>query len=335
MKLGVISSNLMQFEFEEGLRYAKKLGLGAVEVGACGLASNKTFCDREHLVSHRDEIPAWLDTFARNDLEISALIGHGAPLMPNKDVSQEYSRQFRQTCQLMEWAGIRRMTLLAGLPEGAEGDTTPVWVTFADLPFLRDTVEWQWEKRLIPYWKEHGKIASDHGVTLCFEMHGGDLIHNPITLRKLHEEVGPVVACNFDISHVWFQSIDPGEAVRYLGNLVQHVHAKDTHIQQHNVRLRGFNDSTSTECPQKRPWNFTIPGWGHNESDWKEFVTALDFVGYNHVLSIEMECEYLNVEEGLKKSVDFLKPILLEKKPGPKWWEIARMSDAGSLWKED
>ena len=335
MKLGVISSNLMQFEFEEGLRYAKKLGLGAVEVGACGLASNKKYCDREHLVSHRNEIPAWLDAFARNDLEISALIGHGAPLMPNKDIAKEYSRQFRQTCQLMEWAGIRRMTLLAGLPEGAEGDTTPVWVTFADLPFLRDTVEWQWEKRLIPYWKEHGKIASDHGVTLCFEMHGGDLIHNPITLKRLHEEVGSVVACNFDISHVWFQSINPGEAVRYLGKLVQHVHAKDTHIQEHNVRLRGFNDSTSTESPEKRPWNFTIPGWGHNESDWKDFVTALDFVGYDHVLSIEMECEYLNVEEGLKKSVDFLKPILLEKKPGPKWWEIAGMSDAGSLWKED
>ena len=81
MKLGVISSNLMQFEFEEGLRYAKKLGLGAVEVGACGLASNKKYCDREHLVSHRHAISVWLDAFARNDLEISALIGHGLSLI--------------------------------------------------------------------------------------------------------------------------------------------------------------------------------------------------------------------------------------------------------------
>ncbi len=335
MKLGVISSNLMQYEFEEGLRYARELGLGAIEVGACGLASNRKFCDRERLVAHRDEIPRWLEAFERNQLEISALIGHGAPLMPDKAIAQEYSRQFRQTCQLMEWAGIRRMTLLSGLPEGAEGDRTPVWVTFADLPFLRDTVEWQWEKRLIPYWREHGKIAGDHGVTLCFEMHGGDLVHNPVTLKRLHQEIGSVVACNFDISHMWFQSIDPCEAVRYLGDLVQHVHAKDTHIQAHNVRLRGFNDSASVESPEQRPWNFTIPGWGHGESAWKEFVTALQFVGYDHVLSIEMECEYLNVEEGLKKSIDFLKPIVFEKEPGPKWWELAGMSDAGSLWKED
>ena len=37
MKLGVISQNLEQFEFEDGLRYARDMGFQAVEVGACGL----------------------------------------------------------------------------------------------------------------------------------------------------------------------------------------------------------------------------------------------------------------------------------------------------------
>ena len=98
------------------------LGWAPSRSAPADLASNRKYCDRERLVAHRDEIPRWLEAFERNQLEISALIGHGAPLMPDRAIAQEYSRQFRQTCQLMEWAGIRRMTLLSGLPEGAEGD---------------------------------------------------------------------------------------------------------------------------------------------------------------------------------------------------------------------
>ena len=49
MKLGVISQNFMQFEFEEGLQRAQALGFQAMEVGACGLWGTK-FCDREKLL---------------------------------------------------------------------------------------------------------------------------------------------------------------------------------------------------------------------------------------------------------------------------------------------
>ena len=41
MKLGMISQNLMQFEFEEGLKYAHDIGLQALEVGGIGLWSKK------------------------------------------------------------------------------------------------------------------------------------------------------------------------------------------------------------------------------------------------------------------------------------------------------
>ena len=141
------------------------LGLQAIELGGIGLwPKGKGYCEVDRLLADRGEIERWLDAFARHDLEISALSGHGAPLTPDKEAAQEYSRQFRRQCKLAELAGITRMTLLAGLPEGAEGDTAPNWVTFAEWPFLRDTLEWQWEKRLIPYWRKHGKIAQDHGV---------------------------------------------------------------------------------------------------------------------------------------------------------------------------
>ena len=330
MKLGVISQNLTQFEFEEGLKYAQDLGLQAMEVGACGLWNQK-YCDVDRLLADKGSISGWLEAYDRHGLEISAFGTHGAPLMPDKKVSEEYSSQFRKACELAGLAGVERMTLLAGLPEGAEGDTAPNWVTFAEWPVLRDTLEWQWDNRVIPYWTEHGKIASDNGVTLCFEMHGGDVVHNPVTLMRLRDAIGPVAACNFDISHMWYQGIDPIEAIRYLGQAVQHVHAKDTLIHEHNARVRGLMDSTSTEEPENRSWNYTLAGWGHDERTWREFVATLRLIGYDHVLSVEMECEYIDVEEGLQKSVEFLKPIVLQKPPGAKWWEIAGMGRAGGL----
>jgi sugar phosphate isomerase/epimerase len=199
---------------------------------------------------------------------------------------------------------------------------------------LRDTLEWQWEKRLLPYWREHGKIAADHGVTICFEMHGGDMIHNPVTMKRLHDEVGPAAACNFDISHLWYQGIDPIEALFYLGPLVQHVHAKDILISRHNARLRGMMDSTSTEEFSERAWTYTLAGWGHDEAAWREFVSTLRLLGYDHVISLEMESEYFEVEEGLEKSVAFLKPLVIERPSGAKWWEIAGMERAGGLTQE-
>ena len=330
MKLGVIAPNLMEFEFEEGLRHASEMGFQAVEVGGLGLWPRK-FCDPDKLLANKDDIPRWLDTYAKYGLEISALGGHGAPLMPDKKIADEYSREFRQACKLAELAGIRRMTLLSGLPEGAEGDKAPNWVTFAEWPFLRDTLEWQWENRLIPYWREHGKIASDHGLTLCFEMHGGDMVHNPVTLKRLRDEIGPVVACNFDFSHMWYQGIDLVEALHFLGPLVQHVHAKDVIFHRHNARIRGAMDSGSTEEPYSRAWTYTLVGWGHGEAEWRELITTLRFIGYDDVLSLEMECEYIDVAEGLQKSVDFLKPIVLQRPPGAKWWELAGMERAGGL----
>jgi sugar phosphate isomerase/epimerase len=186
-----------------------------------------------------------------------------------------------------------------------------------------DTLQWQWDQRLIPYWKEQAKIAADHGVTLCFEMQLADMLSNPVKLKRFHEEVGPVVACNFDISHMWAQGIDPITALRYLGELVQHVHLKDTYINDYVCRLQGMNNTTSSRQPEDRSWTFTQIGWGHDEATWREVITTLRFIGYDDILSLEMECEYMDVEEGLRKSAAFIKPIIFEQPVGAKYWEYA------------
>ncbi len=326
MYLGINTHFIMCFDFEQGLKFAQELGLKGMEVAAGGQAA-KEYCDLDKLLGDDGELRRWQETYAKYGLDIVSLSCHGSPLMPVERIATEYKRQFKQACQLMAKANIRRMTLVAGLPPGAEGDTCPMWITQQvqepNMSFWRDTLQWQWEKRLIPYWKEQAKIASDHGVTLCFEMQIADMLHTPVKLKRFHDEIGSVVACNFDVSHMWVQGIDPVTALRYLGPLVEHVHIKDTHINDHNVRLEGMNNTTNSQRPEDRSWNFTQCGWGHDESTWREIMTTLRFIGYDDILSLEMECEYMTVEEGLRKSVEFMRPVMLAEPVDARWWEHA------------
>ncbi len=330
MKLGMNTFFINMFDFEEGLQFCQEQGVQAVEVAAGGPGAVK-YCDVDRLLADQGELERWLDIYAGYGLEIYSFAGHGTPLVPDRRIAEDYSQQFRKTCALMEKIGCTRLALVAGLPEGAEGDSLPAWIINTDLPFLRDALEWQWEQRLLPYWKEHGRIAADHGVTLCFEMQINDMIHSPVKLRRLRDELGPVVACNYDISHMWVQGIDPLAAIHELSDLIQAVHLKDTLIHEPNLRLRGYFDSTDLKQYQNRSWTFTIPGWGHDERTWREVISTLRFIGYTGILTLEMESEYIEIQEGLEKAAAFIRPMLLEKPVGPAWWEVAAVHE---LWEE-
>ena len=107
MKLGVISANLMNYEFEEGLQHAQDLGLKAIETGGIGLWEpvGAKYCPIDKLLADRGEIRRWLEAHERYGLEISALGAHGAPLIPDKEGAKKYSLDFRKQCKLAELAG--------------------------------------------------------------------------------------------------------------------------------------------------------------------------------------------------------------------------------------
>ncbi len=325
MKLGMNTFFVMKFERDEALQFCREIGVTALELAAIGPAAER-FCDIDRLLSDSEARNRWLDNYAVLGFEIYSFAAHGSPLHPDRQIAESYSREFRKVCAFMEKIEATRLCLVAGLPEGREGDTLPNWIVNTDLPgsdLLKDALEWQWNERLLPYWREHGKIAADHGVSLCFEMQVNDMIHNPIKLRQLRDEIGPVVACNFDISHMWAQKIDPLEAIHYLGDLIQAVHLKDTLIHEPNARLRGLMDTTHPLHPDKRAWSFTLPGWGHDERTWREVITALRFVGYEGILTLEHESEYMEIQSGLEKSAAFIRTMLLDVPPGISWRHAA------------
>jgi sugar phosphate isomerase/epimerase len=179
--------------------------------------------------------------------------------------------------------------------------------------------QYQWEQRLIPYWKEHAKIAGDHGVRLCFEMVPADMLHNPEALLRLRDAVGPVVGCNLDPSHLFWQGMDILEVVRTLGDAIYHAHAKDSRMDPHVVRVNGVLDAKVFDDQARRSWLFRTVGYGHDELFWREYVSALRLAGYDDVLSIEHEDIAIDAQEGFEQAAALLNRILIRKPAGKVW----------------
>jgi sugar phosphate isomerase/epimerase len=111
-------------------------------------------------------------------------------------------------------------------------------------------------------------------------------------------------------------------AIQHLGvDAVFHVHAKDACLDPHETAVSGTLDSRAMDNIRERAWAYRTLGFGHDELWWRKFVTALSQVGYDGALSIEHEDPVMSTEEGIEKSVDFLKPILLRTQPeeSPPW----------------
>ena len=88
-----------------------------------------------------------------------------------------------------------------------------------------------------------------------------------------------------------------------LGDAIYHVHAKDTRIDHENRRVNTLLEHKPNAQVSKRSWNYVTLGYGHPESFWRDFVTLLNQVGYDYVLSIEHEDLSMSPLQGVKKTV--------------------------------
>jgi sugar phosphate isomerase/epimerase len=208
----------------------------------------------------------------------------------------------------------------SGLPAGSPKDTLPNWVTCAWPPHFPEILDYQWNQVAIPYWKDAGKFAQDHGVKVGFEMHPGILVYNVETLLRLRDAVGPVLGCNFDPSHLWWNGVDPVVAIRTLGKAIFHMHGKDVSIDRHNMSVNGCNDAKPYSQIPQRAWTFRSIGYGHGAKDWKDIISTLRMVGYDYVISIEHEDALMAPDEGLAKGVALLKEAGIFEPAGEMYW---------------
>jgi len=208
----------------------------------------------------------------------------------------------------------------SGCPGDSDNAKYPNWVTCPWPPDYLDLLDWQWEKKVTPYWTEHGKWAKDHGVKIAIEMHPGFVVYSPETMLRLRSIAGDAVGCNYDPSHMFWQSIDPIKAIRVLGDSIFHVHAKDTQIYDYNLPKTGVLDTKKYTDERNRGWIFRTVGYGHAYQWWTEFISTLRMFGYDYVLSIEHEDSLMSPDEGLTKASAFLNQIVIRQPAEAAWW---------------
>lgn len=69
------------------------------------------------------------------------------------------------------------------------------------------------------------------------------------------------------------------------------------------------------------PFAFRIPGNGTSVSYWRKIMTALAQTGYDGAISIEHEDNTIGQDEGIRKSVAFLKQIIVREQASECWWK--------------
>ena len=322
MKLGVFSPVLAQMSFKEMVEYLSSLGVDQLEMGAGGYPGKAHF-DPEVLLADDTKIEEIKQILDDNNMSIAAISCHGNPVHPNKKIADEYHRDFENAVLLAEKLGVTNMVGFSGCPGDCETSTRPNWVTCSWPNDYLETLDWQWNEVLIPYWKKEAEFCKSHGIEkIAFEMHPGFCVYNTSSLLKLRKAVGDIIGANVDPSHLLWQRMDPVEVIKALGkeNAIHHFHAKDTKIDCANTSVNGVLDVGSYADILGRSWVFRTVGYGNGKEMWNNIISTLKAVGYDGVISIEHEDSLMSPKEGLEKAIAFLKDVIIYESPAEMWW---------------
>jgi len=321
MKLSVFAVLFSKMPLEEALDYIQEQGLDTVEIGTGGYVGN-AHCNPTELLKDVEKLRKFQDAFTSRGISISALSCHGNNLHPNKNIADEHHQVFHDTVRLASKLGVENVVTFSGCPGESDFSLNPVWITCPWPTDFSEVVNWQWQERVIPYWKEQNEFLKEHGVKVAIEPHPGFVVYNTETALRLRKECGEQIGANFDPSHYFWQGMDPVASIKALGeeNALFHFHAKDTRIDRQNNAINGVLDTKSYSDVANRSWIFRTVGYGHGEDTWREIISTLQTIGYDGAISIEHEDGLMSIDEGFTKAVSFLKDKIIKEGIEEMWW---------------
>lgn len=319
MRIGVFSVLFGTKPFEEILDYLVAQGVQAIEIGTGAYPGNH-YCNPAELLASDQKLKSFKDAIAKRKLVISALSCHGNPLHPQASIAKDHHEVFMKSVELAQKLDVQSVITFSGCPPGDEKAQQPNWIVSPWPPEFSDMLEWQWKERVTPYWAQTAKALKNAGVKVAIEMHPNFVVYNPETMLRLRDIAPGTIGCNFDPSHMFWQGVDVVAAIRALGDCIYHVHAKDCRIDPRNVMINGVLDAKKYTREKERSWIFRTCGYGNDAIVWKDIVSNLRLVGYDHVLSIEHEDSLMSSDEGLKKAIAFLKDVVISEPAGEAYW---------------
>jgi sugar phosphate isomerase/epimerase len=323
MRLGAYTACLHDIPLRETLRILAGLGLDSAEINSGGFLP-AVHLPVEDLRSSATARTEYLGLFDEAGVALTALNCNGNPLDPDPEGARQ-AQDIYTSIEIAALLGVKRVVTMSGAPGSEPSSTLPVWNVVPWHSAFLKVQDYQWNEVGIPFWKKVQAVAADHDVKVCLEMHPGNIVFNPRTLERLATEIDAThVGAEMDPSHLFWQGIDPTEAVKSLGSLVYNAAAKDTRINA-LAKVNGTLDDSFTHVgkddprwlslggphslsgwPKDSSWDFVAVGRGHDVSWWAGFLGALEAVDPDMAVNIEHEDTELGQMEGLQYAADTL-----------------------------
>jgi sugar phosphate isomerase/epimerase len=311
LQIGVVLEAFLDQPLEEVLAFLQQQApeVTMIEVGVGGYAPHP-HCDVEVLMSSDSERRSYLDLLDRYGIGLDALNAWGNPVHPDPDVARAHDQDLRQAIRLATAMGVDRVVAMAGCPGGSAGDRTPHFGAGGWLPFLEGVHDRQWEEVVAPYWSGLAEFARSENPELlvCIELHPGTAVYNTTTFEQFIE-LGPSLAANLDPSHFFWMGMDGVRVTERIRERIGHVHGKDTSFSTDGMAFNGLLDHRWPSTPEQMPWNFSVPGSGHDQEWWTRFVGALEG-SRAKVLSIEHEDPFVSASVGVPEAARVLRTAI-------------------------
>jgi sugar phosphate isomerase/epimerase len=204
-------------------------------------------------------------------LRISSLAVYMNVVDPDPDTRRQVLARVKAGIRAAQLLGVEAVCTLAGMPMPGKSKMKTI------------------EEDCAGVFAELCEYAGERGIKLCLENWYQTNIQHLEHWRKLFD-VAPYAnfGLNFDPSHLFWQQIDPIEAVYEFAPRIFHTHAKDCEIRPERRAVIGVLEHGW--------WRYVIPGLG--AIHWGRYINALRDIQYEGVLSIEHEDRACGREEG-------------------------------------
>ena len=311
LKIGVVLEAFLNLSLEETLDFLVKSApeVTHIEVGAGGYAPHP-HCDVENLLNDAGARKKWLATLSGYNIKLDAFNAWGNPLHPEKEIAKEHDTALRNSIRLATELGANRVVAMSGCPAADQTSITPHFGAGGWLPYLEGVHEKQWNEKMIEYWSNIDSFIkkTNPELLVCIELHPGTTVYNVETFEKFIQ-IGSSLSANLDPSHFFWMQMDGHAVTKKISSRIGHVHGKDTSFNKEKLGLNGLLDHRWPKDPKEMPWNFSVPGNGHDLSWWTEFIRSLSG-SKAEVISIEHEDPFVPAKEGVPAAAKFLKQAI-------------------------
>jgi sugar phosphate isomerase/epimerase len=277
MHIGFVSAILAEQTLEDVFRFASEAGFGSVELMCWphGPAERK-FAGVTHIdVNALDpaEVHRIKGLMQQYRVGISGLGYYPNPLAPEPADAKAAVDHLRRVIDGAAALGVKVVNSFVG--------RDPLKTVDANWPRFLET----W-RPLVAHAEACGVRIGIENCPMLFtadEWPGGkNLATTPAIWRRMFTDIpSPSFGLNYDPSHLIWQQIDHVAPLYEFGDRLVHVHAKDARIDRAALNEHGL-------LAYPKLWHTPkIPGQG--EVRWGAFIGALNDVGYDGALAIEVE----------------------------------------------